>query len=142
MNDDWRLRITLPDSHEARELTNRLHAGTGGATTTGLHERVIVSRDEAEVFCYAARREEAEAAAQTIRTLVADHGWQAAIMLERWHPVAERWEDPDAPLPESPADTAREHAELIESERDESAAQHFPEFEVRVRTPSRNEARA
>ena len=72
--------------------------------------RVIVSRDGHEVFCYAATREQVEAARKAIVELAGQHGWEAQFALHRWHPVAERWEDPDAPLPSTGQEVAAEHA--------------------------------
>jgi hypothetical protein len=60
--------------------------------------------------------------------------------LRRWHPAAEEWEDPDAPLPGSPAESAAERSELMEREREESVQQGYPEFEVRVRCATRQDA--
>jgi hypothetical protein len=141
MDDDWRLRVELGDEHAARELTDRLESfDLSHELGTSFGERVIVSRDGAEVFCYAATRAQAEAARSAIESLAGQHGWAPAFELRRWHPVAEEWEDPDAPLPSTPAQTAAERAELMEREREESAEQGYPEFEVRVRCADREGA--
>jgi hypothetical protein len=141
MNDDWRLRVELADEHAARELTDRLEAfDLSHELGTSFGERVIVSRDGAEVFCYAATRTQAEAARNAIQSLAAEHRWSPAFELRRWHQVAEDWEDPDAPLPSTPAETAAERAELMEREREESDQQGYPEFEVRVRCATREDA--
>lgn len=92
------------------------------------------------VFCYANSRAQADAAQRAIEGLRDQHGWSIETALERWHPLAERWELPDADLPDTPAEVHEEHAELIRSERDESREQGFPLFEVRVRCESHREA--
>jgi hypothetical protein len=141
MQDDWRLRADLHEDGPARALTERL-----GATElehgleTAFHDRVIVSRDGAEVFCYAADRKQAEQAEQAIHSLAATHGWRVDFELKRWHPTAADWEDPDKPLPETDADVAAERAERIAAERRESDARGFPTYEVRVHCATRRDA--
>ena len=143
MNDDWRLRVDVREDGIARELTGRLErSDLTHALGTAFDERVIVSRDGSEVFCYAATREQAEATRGTIDKLAAEHGWEVEFALHRWHPAAERWEDPDRPLPAGSEEAAAERAELMEQEREESAEQAYPEFEVRVRCVSRGDASA
>lgn len=141
MDDDWRLRVELTDEHVARELTERLEGfDLSHELGTSFGERVIVSRDGPEVFCYAATRPQAEAARSVIESLAGQRGWAPTFELRRWHPAAEEWEDPDSPLPGSPAESAAERAELMEREREESVQQGYPEFEVRVRCANRRDA--
>ncbi len=141
MNDDWRLRIVLHDDARAGELTEELRAhALEHDIERSLHDRIVVSVDGAEVFCYAGTRDQAAGAERTIEQLAARRGWEAEVELTHWHPTAERWEEPDTPLPQTDAELAREHAERIERERAESAAQGYPEFEVRVQCHSRGEA--
>lgn len=141
MSDDWRLRVLLADDREARELADRLAAFTSAHDLgSSFGERVVVSRDGSEVFCYADTREQAEAAERAIRSLATEHRWQLNTELRRWHPVAEEWEDPDQSLPQTEAQQADEHAELVEHERQESLSQGFPDFEVRVKCATRHDA--
>lgn len=141
MSDDWRLRVELGDDDQARELTERLAAfDTEHELKTSFADRIVVSRDGAEVFCYADAREQAAAAERAIRALADTRSWRLVIELRHWHPVAEEWEDPDKPLPESEPERAAEHAELVEHEREESEQRRFPDFEVRVRCPTRQDA--
>jgi hypothetical protein len=141
MNDDWRLRVTLPDERAARELTERLEGfDLEHELGTSFSDRVIVSRDGAEVFLYAATRAQAEAAERAIRSLTADREWDPKFELRRWHPVAQDWEDPDEPLPATEDESAAERAELMAEERQESAEQGYPAYEVRVKCASREDA--
>jgi hypothetical protein len=143
MSDDWRLRVGLESEERAHDLVELLtKLDIAHDLETSFRDRVVVSHDGSEVFCYADTREQAEAAERTIRSLAVERRWQVTSELRRWHPVAERWEDPDAPLPETEAEQAAERAELMQSEREESAAQGFPDFEVRVRCGSRRDAEA
>ncbi|HEY2260560.1 MAG TPA: hypothetical protein VGH45_12640 [Solirubrobacteraceae bacterium] len=141
MNDDWRLRIATHDEGLASSLAERLDAHEiERDLEQSFHDRVVVSVDGADVFCYGAVREQLDAARRVIEKLAADQGWQLEFELRHWHPSAEQWEDPDTPLPDSDADLAREHRERIAQEREESAQQGYPEYEVRVQCESRRAA--
>src|SRR5207302_1176245 len=118
----------------ASELEHDLHSA--------FHDRVIVSVDGPEVFCYAGTREQAQRAERLVRSLAEQHGWKLATELTHWHPSAEEWEDPDKPLPASDAERAAERAELMEQERTESATRGYPQFEVRVRCRSHRDTLA
>jgi hypothetical protein len=141
MTDDWRLRMVLADDGQARELADRLaRFDSEHDLSEGFHDRVIVSRDGAELFCYTDTREQADATQRAIESIARERGWELTTELRHWHPVAEEWEDPDRPLPASDAALAAERSEAMQSEREESRAQGFPDFEVRVRCPSRHDA--
>lgn len=137
MSDDWRLRVTLPGRGEADELAGELRRGRlEHGLASGAADRVIVSVDDREVFLYADGRQQLERASRAIETLAGSRGWTVASELRRWHPVAEEWEDPDAPLPADESGLAAEHAERIAEEREESRelARELgaPEWEVRI----------
>ncbi len=141
MNDDWRLRIELADGGQAGQLTEELKAHTlPDDRTRSIHDRIVVSHDGAEVFCYAGTREQAQATRTAIEQLVAERGWPAAYELKHWHPTAEEWEDPDLPLPATDAERAEEVQRRVAQERVDSEQQGYPEFEVRVQCASRGEA--
>jgi hypothetical protein len=140
MSDDWRLHVELQEEGLGHRVTNRLEASElEHGLESKFHDRVVVTRDSANVFCYTGTREQAEAAADLIASLAAEHGWKLQSELQRWHPSAERWEDPDKPLPESDAERAAERAELMAEER-RSAAEGNPEFEVRIECASADDA--
>jgi hypothetical protein len=141
MNDDWRLRIDLRDDGRARELSDELRAHVlEQDLERSLHDRIVVSVDGAEVFCYAGTREQAQSAQRTIETMAASHSWASEFELTHWHPTSERWEDPDKPLPQNDADLAGERRERVDRERADSVAQGYPEFEVRVQCASHGDA--
>lgn len=140
MSDDWRLRVSLVDEGTARALTERLDAHKLGEDVENyFHDRLAVSVDGPEVFCYADSREQAERAADAIRSIAARHEWEIEIELRRWHPTAEEWEDPDKALPESDAERRAEHEELVAKERAETAIRGYSEFEVRVECHSHHD---
>ena len=117
MSEDWRLRIDMQESGIARALTERLNASElEHDIARAFHDRVVVSHDGGEVFCYADTREQAERVEQLIRALAEQHHWRVEIELRRWHPSSEDWEDPEVPLPETDAEAAAERAELLAKE--------------------------
>jgi hypothetical protein len=141
MNDDWRLRIDLHDQGFAHRLGELLEAEElEHDLKRSFHDRVVVSVDGPEVFCYTGTRDQAEAAEKLIGRLAQEHGWTVRAQLRHWHPTAERWEDPDAPLPTEGAGATEERADRIAEERAESAEQGYPEFEVRIRCDGRSQA--
>jgi len=141
MSDDWRLRVVLHESGAAHKLTEHLDSSElEHELERRSANRIVVSRDRDEVFCYADTREQVEGAEQLIRSVAADHGWELDTELRRWHPWAEQWEDPDKPMPETDEERAAEHRELIERERGEETAEGYAEFEVRVQCHSHRDA--
>ena len=136
MTNDWRLRIDLHESGIAHRLTEHLEAShLEHDLRDEFHDRVAVSRDGGEVFCYAETREQASRARELIGALAEQHGWTVELELRRWHPVAEEWEDPDAAVPDSESERTAEHRELLERERADAAQQGYPDFEVRIDAP-------
>jgi hypothetical protein len=142
MNDDWRLQIDLHEAGHAHQLTERLEATElEHDLASTFHDRVVVSRDGAEVFCYAGSEDQSRRAEKLIQSLAAEHGWHVESKLQRWHPEAERWEDPDGSMPQSPAGHQAEHARLIATEREETRTEGYPEWEVRIQCRSHHDAR-
>jgi hypothetical protein len=138
VSDDWRLRIDLHDAGASFKLTELLEKAEHDLEGA-FDDRVAVSRDDTEVFCYTGTRGLAGRVEALVVRLADENGWQIETDLKRWHPVAEEWDDPDKPLPAGP-EQAAEHAELIERERDEAAERGYPEFEVRVELPAHRDA--
>jgi hypothetical protein len=141
MSDDWRLRVELGEPDDALELKGYLEAAELEHELEGaLGERIVISYDNAEVFCYAGSRAQAERAERLIHARAGERGWQIETELKRWHPVAEEWEDPDKPLPASPAEREAERDELIEQERADERGSGYLDWEVRVQLGSHREA--
>jgi hypothetical protein len=139
MNDDWRLAVEAQGAGSAmverlasRELEHDLGEAFG--------ETVIVSHEGDTVYLYAGSRAQAERAGALVERLAAEHGWTVSSQLTHWHPEAEEWEDPDAPLPADEASRRAEHEEAIAQERAEVRAQGEPLFEVRVDLDSHHDA--
>lgn len=142
MDDDWRLSIELSEHGLAHGITEDLAAGElDHDLEESFGDRVIVTHDGPNVFLYAATREQAEEAEKALRSLAESNDWNiASAVLEHWHPTALEWEDPENPLPGSDRQKGAEHGELIAEERADAAEHGYPEWEVRVDTPSHHDA--
>jgi hypothetical protein len=137
MSEDWRVEARLADSGAAKQL----HAAAGAAklyehARRELYGRAVLSHDQNRVLAYVDTREHARAAQRALEALAASEGLAASYSTQRWHPLAERWEDGDVPLPGSGAEAAEEEREgeaadlaidLAEADRT-----GVPDFEVRV----------
>jgi hypothetical protein len=143
MDDDWRLQIDLDDDGiggkvadlmRSNELEHELAVDLGNA--------VIVSHEGERIFLYAATREPLDKAQGKLQEILDSRGWKGEFELRHWHPVAEKWEDPNTPEPTTEAEKKAEHQELMETEDEETAARHGrAEFEVSVKFPTLHEAR-
>ena len=143
MNDDWRLQIDLDDDGIGGEVADHLRAAElEGELEQDLRDAVIVSHEGERIFLYAGTREPLDWVRGVVEKFLSEKGWEAKLELRRWHPAAEEWEDPDAPLPRTEAEKAAEHEQLMATE-DEETAEHGgrAEFEVRIEFPSHGEAR-
>jgi hypothetical protein len=142
VDQDWRLRVTLAASEHAEALNARLQAEElTGEVADALGEGVAVSHDGAEIFLYTGTHAAARAAEQVVRDDLARHGWEAEIVVSRWHDDAEDWEPADAPLAATTAEHEAEHARAMRSEDAAAAAQGYAEFEARAALPSHHAAR-
>jgi hypothetical protein len=126
--DDWRIRIELPDEEGALGLLDRLgltrHDAEELADELREH-RLAVSRDGDTVFVYAATGMQAEQAARIVEQELQEGGFTPTrFVTERWLGDEERWDDdPPQPDPEE---------ELIE--------RGYAPWEVRVETETLGEA--
>jgi hypothetical protein len=100
--DDWRIRIELPDEGGARDLLGRLGLRQSDAEELAdeLREhRLAVSQDGDTVFVYAATGMQAEQAARIVESELKDLGLTPSrFVTERWLSDEERWnDDPEQP---------------------------------------------
>jgi hypothetical protein len=136
--EDWRITVDFDDEGDGTQLVEWLAARRFESDELErLGGRVAVSRDGPRVFLYADTEELARDADGIVRALLSSEGRQATIALERWHPVAQDWEDAGAPLPESESEVEAEHERQQAREASESVASGHAEWEVRVSLPTR-----
>ncbi len=142
--DDWRVTVTLRPEHAGR-IRRALHeAEVELEAAERLSGRVIVGGQEETgvVYLYAATREGAREAGRFAAGLLAEHGLDGDVAIHRWHPVEERWESPDVPLPATDAQLAAEHERLEQDEAAESEELGAALWEVRIELLSHHEAKA
>ena len=127
--DDWRIRIELPDEEGARGLLDRLgltrHDAEELAEELREH-RLAVSRDADTVFVYAASGMQAEQASRIVEQELEEASFTPTrFVTERWLHDEERWND-DPPQPDA-------EEELLE--------RGYAPWEVRVECDSLGQAR-
>jgi hypothetical protein len=136
MADDWRITVDLDEEADASSLVYELeHTELAEDHRSRLGDRVAVSFDEGCVFLYADAEEVAREANVVVRETLDRLGMQADTRLTRWHPIEQRWEDPEVPLPQTEADWQAEHERLQAREAAESRATGEASWEVRVELP-------
>lgn len=95
--DDWRIRIELPDEEGAAGLLDKLGLRRGDAEELAdeLREhRLAVSRDGDTVFVYASTGMQAEQASRVIEKELDDESLTPTrLVTERWLHEEERWDD-------------------------------------------------
>jgi hypothetical protein len=138
MAEDWRVTVT-PSGVSGHELRNELKQLANEAKHE-LGGAVAVSASDAQLFLYADTRPAAEHGRSAVESILARLGIGAEIALDRWHPIEERWEQADVPLPDSPEAEQVEHERLEQEEIAETQAAGYAEWEVRVTVGSRREA--
>ena len=136
MAEDWRVTVTLREEEEAAGLLARLREHEAGEAPD---RRVAVSADGPHVFLYADTEAAARAAEGAVREALGEN-LSADIALDRWHPIAEQWEDASVPLPQTDEERRAEHERLEAEEAAESQASGIAEWEVKVELESHHEA--
>jgi len=130
MNDDWRIRIELPEEEHADSLHGRIGEDLRTEEARKLADelqgrRLAVSRDGNELFVYASSQPEAERARGIIEAELAEEGVEARTSaVERWLHDEERWSN------EAPQETWEEE------ERDRG----YAPWEVRIERETHSEA--
>ena len=141
MSEDFRLEVRLQDEDRDLQLLERLRALRLQRDVVGrFGDRIAVSRDGPGLFFYLESADQAEEVARLVDSDLRERGWEGQTELRRWHPVAERWEDPAKPLPRTEAEQRRERADLMRRETEETAARGHAQWELRMELPGRTEA--
>jgi hypothetical protein len=141
MAEDWRVKVEFQEEHHGHRLTGFLREhDLEHDLAERLRGRVVVSQDGPLLFLYAETQDQAAAAKSVVESFLSEHSGEAeaSVELARWHEVEERWEDPTAPLPESPAEVSAERAKLTEAERADAQSDRMDEWEVQVVLPDHN----
>jgi hypothetical protein len=140
MSDDWRVTATFSEHGVGRVIERLREHVVEREARDRLGSHVAVSTDGDHVFLYADTAKAAHEAENILRELVANEGLSAIVKLDRWHELAEEWEDATLPLPETAAERSVEHARREQDETDDSQRTGFAAWEVRVELASREDA--
>jgi hypothetical protein len=140
-SDDWRVTMSVTGQAQAgpaqqpdspRQVEEDIRRQVGGG--------VAVGAGDGQIFLYAGTEAAARAADQIARDVLARHGMAAESAVHRWHPIEERWETPDVPMPQTEAERQAERQRLEEAEIAESAATGIGQWQVRVELASHHQA--
>ena len=140
--DDFRLTVEFEDEGSIlpfgrilrerqfeRELREQLGRG------------VVVTHDGPHVFLYTENLEQARAAEQAVRDVLAHQVVEAQVPpVDRWHPVEQRWVDASAPVPRTDEEIEAERERREQRQERESQESGLAEWEVRVDLPSHGAA--
>src|SRR2546430_4051881 len=122
MAEDWRVKVDLHEEELGPVFVRWLREHSlEDELAERLSGRVVVSRDEDKYFLYANARDQADAAKQVVDAFLDEQKVHAEIQVQRWHDVAEEWEEASLPLPQTPEEIEAEHQRRVELERKESA---------------------
>jgi hypothetical protein len=139
-DDDWRVTLSVSDP-QAGQAQPSFSLGEAEEDIRGQVGRGIgVGAGEAQIFLYAGTETAAGEAERIARDVLARHGIAAESAVHRWHPIEERWETPDVPMPQTAAERQAEHQRLVDAETAESLATDKSQWEVRVELGSHRQA--
>lgn len=140
-HDDWRVTISFPDRAQAERvkmLFPRRKVAEDARHRLGYS--ITVGAGDSQVFLYAGTEVAAREAERIARDELARHHFQAEFAIHRWHPIEEKWEDPDAAMPRTEAERQAEHQRLLDDETGESLAAGVAQWQARAEFPSHHEA--
>jgi hypothetical protein len=139
-SDDWRVTISVSNAQagQAQQSYSLRQAEEDIRRQVG--RGIAVGAGEAQIFLYADTQTAAGDAERTARDVLAGHGMAAESAVHRWHPIEERWETPDVPMPETKAERQAEHQRLVAAEAAESQATGVAQWDVRADLGSHHQA--
>src|SRR5476649_215570 len=140
MSDDWRVTATFSEHGVGRVIERLREHVVERESRYRLGPHVAVSAEGDNVFLYADTAEAAHEAENIVRELVANEGLSAIIKLDRWHELAEEWDDATVPLPQTDAEREAERARREQEETRDSQESGLAAWEVRVELASREDA--
>ncbi|MHB1468890.1 MAG: hypothetical protein ACYCX7_07020, partial [Solirubrobacteraceae bacterium] len=118
-HDEYRIRV---QTGEARKLLRALRGASVTPRERELVGRVATTHEDDHVFLYADSRQVADAVAAAVARTLREQSLPGQLTLWRWHPLEERWEDANAPLPATQAEQLAERRRLGRTEDAQSRA--------------------
>ena len=140
-SNDWRVTISLTDPAHLEQARQSFSAHeVEEDVRRQLGRSIAIGADDSQIFLYAGTETAAGEAERIARDVLARHGIAAESAVHRWHPIEERWETPDVPMPQTAAERDAEHQRLVDAETAESLATGTAQWEVRVELGSHRQA--
>ena len=125
MGDEWRVSVSLPKRSAAKERLS--WAAAVASLRSRLDGQTGFSQHSSHVFLYSASARDAAQAERAVHEVLTEHGVRAAVRCDQVNPIRESW-------------TA--HEDLMQDEREKSAATGRAVWQVRVDPPSHHELKA
>ena len=135
-SDDWRVTVSVSGPGQPPFSLRQAEEDIRGQVGRG----VAVGAGDAQIFMYAGTETAARDAERIARDVLAGHGIAAESAVHRWHPIEERWETPDVPMPQTEAERQAEHQRLVDAEAAESLATGVAQWQVRAELGSHRQA--
>jgi hypothetical protein len=141
VRDEFRVEVELDDEEHGYSVGERLRAlDLDDDARDRLGPRIMVTRDGARLFLYAASEPQAREAERVVRDLVESDELTAGIRVTRWHPVEEAWKDASIPLPSTSDEEEAELAAREAAEAQEAEIEGEYDWHVVVHLPKRVDA--
>ena len=139
-SDDWRVTISVGDAQAGQAQQSVSLPQVEEDIRRQVGRGIAVGAGEGQIFLYAGTEAAAGDAERIARDVLAGHGMTAESAVHRWHPIEERWETPDVPMPQTAAERQAEHERLVDAETAEALATGKAQWEVRVELGSHRQA--
>jgi hypothetical protein len=139
-DDDWRVTLSVSQPQAGQEQQSASLRQAEEDIRGQVGRGIGVGAGEGQIFLYAGTEAAAAEAERIARDALAQAGLAAESAVHRWHPVEERWETPDVPMPRTAAEREAEHQRLVDDETAESLASGMAQWEVRVELGSHRQA--
>ena len=134
-SDDWRVTLSVTPAQQStslRQLEDDIRRQVGRG--------IAVGAGDAQIFLYADTETAAWDAERSARDVLARHGMAAESVVDHWHPIEERWETPDVPMPQTKAEREAEHQRLVDEEAADAQATGLDQWDVRADLGSHRQA--
>jgi len=143
-SDDWRVTLSVTSAPAGQAEQSAEQPPGLGQVEDDIRRQVgrgiAVGAGDAQIFLYADTETAAGDAERIARDVLAGHGMMAETAVHRWHPIEERWETPDVPIPQTKAEREAEHQRLVDEEAADAQATGLDQWDVRADLGSHRQA--
>ena len=143
-SDDWRVTLSVTSAPAGQAEQSAEQPPGLGQVEEEIRRQVgrgiAVGAGDAQIYLYADTQTAAGDAERIARDVLAGHGMTAETAVHRWHPIEERWETSDVPLPQTKAEREAEHQRLVDDEAADAQATGLDQWDVRADLGSHRQA--